>query len=372
MATAYTPGLAVSRHTHIRKLRRLPLAGEVLVQPQDAVEYDQVIARAELPGIMRTVRTAETLGVDPKELHQFLQVEEGDHVEKGQVLARSTSFWGLFKTESRANVSGKIELINPISGNIGIREAPSPVEITAYVKGRVAEIIPTEGAVIETEGALIQGIFGVGGEKSGVLKPVVSGPDQRMGPDDLPEDAEGQILVGGAGATLEAVRAAAAAGACGLVIGGLVDEDLVAYLGHDIGVAITGQEPVPMTLIITEGFGSLAMARRTWELFQELEGQRASINGATQIRAGVIRPEVIVPGDLVDRAAAGNGESMLDIGSPIRLIREPYFGLLGKVEELPPDLEAVPSGAQVRVLVARLEDGRVVRTPRANVELIEQ
>ena len=37
------------------------------------------------------------------------------------------------------------------------------------------------------------------------------------------------------------------------------------------------------------------MAARTFGLFQALQGRTASINGATQIRAGVIRPEVIVP-----------------------------------------------------------------------------
>jgi len=40
------------------------------------------------------------------------------------------------------------------------------------------------------------------------------------------------------------------------------DETLRQYVGYDIGVAITGQENVPMTLILTEGFGELPMARR--------------------------------------------------------------------------------------------------------------
>jgi len=60
----------------------------------------------------------------------------------------------------------------------------------------------------------------------------------------------------------------------------------------------------------------------------------------------------------------------LEIGTPIRVIREPYFGQLGKVTELPSQLQVVGSGAEVRVLRARLEGGEEVTVPRANVEII--
>ncbi len=50
-----------------------------------------------------------------------------------------------------------------------------------------------------------------------------------------------------------------------------------------------------ITLVITEGFGKMAMAHRTFDLLKSKQGMKASVNGATQIRAGVMRPEVIVP-----------------------------------------------------------------------------
>ena len=116
------------------------------------------------------------------------------------------------------------------------------------------------------------------------------------------------------------------------------------------------------------------MADRTFALFKSLEGRLASINGATQIRAGVIRPEVIVP--LSDAPSApkegANTEDagQLKIGAPIRVIREPYFGILGTVTGLPSELVKVESETMVRVLETRLEDGRTVTVPRANVEVI--
>ena len=61
---------------------------------------------------------------------------------------------------------------------------------------------------------------------------------------------------------------------------------------------------------------------------------------------------------------------MLEIGSHIRAIREPYFGMLGNVTALPSEPVLIPSGSTVRVLEAELADGRKVTIPRANVEII--
>ena len=57
-------------------------------------------------------------------------------------------------------------------------------------------------------------------------------------------------------------------------------------------------------------------------------------------------------------------------GDPRRIIRAPYFGRIGRVGELIPDLRAVESGASVRVLEVEFEDGSRAVVPRANVELI--
>ena len=61
----------------------------------------------------------------------------------------------------------------------------------------------------------------------------------------------------------------------------------------------------------------------------------------------------------------------LVVGSPVRVIREPYFGLLGNVVLLPSELERIETEASVRVLEVKLADGRRVTLPRANVEMIE-
>ena len=68
MASAYTPGLTVSGDITVRRVRRLPIKGEVLVKAGDQVTPEQVIARALLPGPLQTLKLAEKLGVEPKDV----------------------------------------------------------------------------------------------------------------------------------------------------------------------------------------------------------------------------------------------------------------------------------------------------------------
>lgn len=382
MGSAYTPGLKVSARTTIEKVRRLPLKGTVVVAEGDMVEPQTVIARTFLPGLMQTVRLAERLGIDPAEVPSVLQIQVGDAIQPGDILAETKGVFGkYFRTRLASSVRGKVELISAATGHVGIREAPLPIERTAYIRGRVSRILPEEGVVVTCEGALVQGIFGVGGERLGVIEVVTTNAAQPLTDALLNASHRGKIVVGGANVTGAALRKATEVGVVGLVCGGVIDRELMDYLaealnqpGYDIGVAITGQEPIAFSLVVTEGFGVITMAARTFALFQSLQGKTASLNGATQIRAGVIRPEVIVPLDDFPETSAALNENagQLSVGTPIRIIREPYFGRLGNVTALPSELVQVESETLVRVLTARLENGDIVTVPRANVEIIEE
>jgi len=120
------------------------------------------------------------------------------------------------------------------------------------------------------------------------------------------------------------------------------------------------------------------MQQKTFELLKEHEGKLACINGVTQIRAGVVRPEIIVPlgGSWEDKISMIESETTygegLKPGTRIRIIRAPYFGALGKVMELPTSLHKLESESEMRVLTVELEDGRKITVPRANVEIIEE
>jgi len=372
LGSAYTPGLTVSGDIVVRRTRRLPIKGEVLVGIGDSVDPSTPIARALLPGNLQTLRIADPLGVEPKDAQAFMVVKVGDHVEKGDLVATGKKLFGIFKAPvANSEHTGTLESFSEITGNALIREPSIPIDMNAYIKGKVAEILPEEGAIIETRCAMVQGIFGVGGERQGVLRQAVASADEVIDEKHILDTDAGKILVGGAGMTAAAIKRASDVGAAGIIAGGLKDSDLIEFLGYDIGVAITGSEKINLTLMVTEGFGFLPMAARTFELLASLEGHDCSINGATQIRAGVIRPELIVPEPRTTGEASQEAKVLsLNIGTQIRVIREPYFGLLASVTDLPPELVTLDSGTHVRVLRAKLNSGEEVTVPRANVEII--
>jgi hypothetical protein len=374
MPHGYTPGLRVTDRALIRKRRHLPLPGHVHVEVGEPVSADQLVASTELPGNVTNVNVAHELSCTPEDVPEYLTVAVGEAVEAGQVIAETRALWGLFHSIATTPVSGTVEAASEVTGQVLIRGEPIRVELDAYIDGTVVEVEGDEAVTVETRGALLQGILGVGGEAHGDLKLLIAAPEAPLEPELVDGTCAGCVLVGGSLARLEALRAAVEVGAAGVVVGGIQGGDLDQFLGEPLGVAITGHEDVGTTVILTEGFGQIPMAQRSFELLAAREGQRASINGATQIRAGVIRPEVIIPEPgatwQTDEAEAG---AALEVGVEVRLIREPYFGRLARVTALPEQLEEIETEARVRVLRARLADtGEEVTVPRANVEVIQR
>jgi hypothetical protein len=253
-----------------------------------------------------------------------------------------------------------------------LREAPIPVEVDAYVRGKVDEVVENEGIVLSSNAAFIQGIFGIAGEKRGDLVLVSSSPSEELKADQITSDMKGKILIGGSFLSLEAYKKALSMNVAGIVVGGFNYYDLKAILGYNLGVAITGTEKLNTALIVTEGYGSIPMSEATHTLLKDNVGNAASINGATQIRAGVIRPEIVIP--LESSNAENDSESKMpegiQEGSTVRVIRSPNFGKIGTVTSLPSELNKMESETMVRVAEINI-DGTNFLIPRANLEMVE-
>ncbi len=373
MAHAYTPGLKVTEETTIQKKRQLPLEGEVLVEIGAKVTAEDVVAKADLPGNVQLLNVANLLSVPPEEISEYMLKLEGETVSQDEIIATTKGLFGLFKSQARSPIVGTIESISGVTGQVILREPPIPVEVKAYTEGIVTETIPNEGVTVETYGTYVQGIFGVGGETVGELVVAVNSPSDTLDVNQILPEHKGKILVAGSLVSTDVVQKGIDIGVNGIIAGGIDDADLRQLLGYELGVAITGSEELGITLVITEGFGSIAMADRTFMLLKEREGMKTSINGATQIRAGVVRPEIVIP--FVSEAENQHSDvlaGILNIGSPVRVIREPHFGRLGHVTELPIELQKLETEAEVRVLQVEFENGEKTTLPRANVEAIEE
>jgi hypothetical protein len=380
VAHAYVPGLRVTELTTLRRERILPLKGDVLVELGQLVRAEDVVARTELPGPVKTINVVNLLGIDASQIEEHMLKRVGAEFQAGEVIAESKPLFGLkfmsfLQSRVIAEFDGTVDNVSPITGQVILRHPPRRVELAAYVDGRVVDVRPQEGAVVETSGSFIQGIFGIGGEQHGELVIAVAGPDEVLKAEDIKAEHQNKVLVGGSLFTARAFERAVEVGVRGVIVGGFHDKNLKDILGYDLGVAITGAEDLGLTLVMTEGFGKITMAQKTFNLLKKNEGRRTSISGATQIRAGVIRPEVIIPSlDISEMRESEHVQKNvgMQVGDPVRCIREPYFGRLGTVRQLIPELQVVESETRVRVLEVELDDGEIAVVPRANIEMIEE
>ncbi|MGH7232668.1 MAG: hypothetical protein ACREJU_15125 [Nitrospiraceae bacterium] len=377
MGHSYTPGLTVTERTIVRKRRLLPIPGDVLAPAGNAVNSETVVARTQLPGKVHSINVANLLGVAPDEVNEYLIKKAGESVHRDEVIAENKPLIKWFKTDVRSPIEGTLESVSTVTGQALLREPPRSLNLLAYVDGMVVEVHPRQGVTVETECSFVQGIFGIGGETWGELVMAVQTPDEILTAAHLVPAMMGKIVIGGSFLGAETMKRARELGVAALVVGGIHDKDLRELLGYDLGVAITGTERVGLTLILTEGFGTIPMATKTFALLRAHAGQKASISGATQIRAGVIRPEIIIPrqGDSAQGqtgAAMPSGErSGIKVGDQVRIIRDPLFGRIGKVVSLPHDLKQIETESHVRILEVQFPDQSAAVIPRANVELIE-
>ena len=372
MAHSYTPGLKVLQKTLFRKERILPLKGKVLVNKGDILNPDTIIASTNLPGNVQMLKVNNILNIEPRDVVDCLVIKEGDSVKKGDMIAETAGIFGMFKSSVESPVDGTIESISESTGRVIIREAPIPVEVDAYVSGTVDEVIKNEGIILKSDAAFIQGIFGIAGEKRGKLVLVSNSSSDELTSDQITKDMEGKILIGGSFLSLEAYKKAMSCNVAAIVVGGFNYYDLKAVLGYDLGVAITGTEKLPTALIVTEGYGSIPMSDATFELLKNNHGNEASVNGATQIRAGVIRPEIVIPlsSDSDSEDSLSKEPKGIQEGSTVRVIRSPNFGKIGTVSSLPSELNKMESETMVRVAEISI-DGKNTLIPRANLEMVE-
>src|SRR5262252_9223153 len=114
MGHAYTPGLRVAADALVRRERRLPLKGHVLVAAGEAVGPAAVIARCELPGNVQTVNLAAQLSVDPATVANTLLKPVGSAVARDEPVAEAKAMFGLMKTRVTSPADGTLESVSSV------------------------------------------------------------------------------------------------------------------------------------------------------------------------------------------------------------------------------------------------------------------
>jgi hypothetical protein len=378
----------------------LPVPGEVLVRAGQRVEPPDVLAHSTLASEPVKVDIAADLDMSPPAAGRRLVVSTGARVEQGQVLAQKG---GIGSREARSPVGGTFSGYDPATGLAMITTPAEPITLHAHLKGIVTDLIPYHGAVIETPATLVRGIFGVGGEQHGVLKVVTVGNDEPVTPSIIDARVTYAIVLGGGAVTAAALRRMIELGARGVIAGSIKSRELADFLGYPaqganspgpggpapwrLGAGTTDSNgwlfpppypgvaslvPPDFVLIIMEGFGSVPMCQRTFELLAQNDGQEVAIDGTTRLRGGLARPEIIIP---LARTTSvkwlEESGPRLEVGTQVRLLSPSYLGQFGQVVGLPVGPRAAQSGVVAPVADVLVGGGQRLRVPLVDVEVLE-
>jgi hypothetical protein len=359
--------------------RRLPHPGEVVVRVGQRVEPDEVVARAFVPGTPQIVNLARALMVAPARVERAMRREVGNKVAQGEVLASTGPLGG---RTCLSPLDGVIAAVDGETGYVTIVPDPATVELQATVRGVVMEVMPYEGLRIETPAAQIYGAFGVGQERAGVLRLLVTDPSEPILPEMLDARSAYAIIIGGSGISAAALQRAVKEQVRGVIVGGIDEAELRAFLGWDslaqwrTGVRTwrvpASDPPQDLTLVVTEGFGIRPMSAPLFELLASHDRQEALIEGVTQLRAPLRRPRVVIP--LSARTAGIQLEPpspALRPGAAVRLLDHDHMGEVGRVRAVSAAPRRLASSrARVAAVEVMLEDKTTLMLPRPAVEAL--
>jgi len=353
-AMDYGTETKVKALTKIRRERVLPRSGEILVSPGDRVEATQVVARTEVPGDFRILPVARQLGISGSKIGEYLQVDLGDPVHQGTVIAKRG---GLLGRSVRSPIDGVV--VARGGGKVLIEAQPTPSELRAYIPGTVLNVSDNRRVVIEMSGSLIQGNWGSGDESIGVLKFIADRPHSPLQPDSVNPSCHGAILVGGVMENRELLEQAENIEVRGIVTGGLVPE-LIPYV-----------KQLPFPVIVTDGIGHTSMAGPIFDLLRANEGEEASVSGFVQTRWEAKRPEVIIPKpDETPSMDEEEHDDGLTVGTRVRIARAPYAGRVGEVVSVPRYARRIETGARVRCAEIDIGQDDPVSVPFVNLDVI--
>ena len=384
------PQPTIAANILLRRERRLPVPGEVMVRAGARVEPGDVVATSMLKAEPVVVNIAADLDLSPQATARRLLVSPGAQVERGGMLAQRS---GRGSRMSRSPISGTFQGYDSATGTGQIVAPSEPVSVRAHLKGIVTDVIPYYGATIETPANLVRGIFGLGGEQHGVLKVTVTSGDEPITADRLDARVAYSIVLGGSEITADALRKLIELGARGVITGSIRSRELGDFLGYKsldawrMGVVRADSKawdfppptstvdravPPDFVLIVTEGFGAVPMCRRVFETIAAYDGQEIAVDGSTRLRGGLSRPEIIIP---LARTTAvrrpGEISPKLAVGSHVRLLSQGFLGQTAQIVELPTGPHSSQSGIVAPVADVQMADGQKLRVPLVDLEAIE-
>jgi hypothetical protein len=339
--------------SEIRRERRLPVPGDVLVNEGQQVEPLDVIAEAELPNQIYMVDIAAGLDVDVLGVKHFLVRQPGEMLYEDDVIAQVE---GAIPRLVRTPIAGKFAALH--QGQAVFQVGYETIQVQAGMVGVVVSVIPEYGATLVTSGLLLQGVWG----------------NERMGAGEL-HILEGSWLTPLDGGMISEVEGGqvVAAGQCldRDVLGNLAEREIAGLIVESLAPGMMSEAALlPFPVVTLQGFGMLQPDPFILELLMPHTGQMMCVHAAGGDHLTGERPEAII--SLPDGAVGGAMEHRmaLGVGLRVRVFSGEKLGQVGDVTALVEELVTFPSGLQLSAAVVQLSDGQQITVPQQNLVIL--
>lgn len=345
--TYHTLGL-----TKIQRTRIFPGKGDVLVKVGQKLDAVDPVGEYIPEEKFQIINVKRELGFQSLEdARRSINIKVGDKLKKGDLIAKSM---GIFSKSIIAQSDAQV--INIIGSQI-ILNLPQPSRpVLAGFNSIVTEILPFRGVVMETNGALIQGVWGNQRTANGPLIIKMNDVHEELTTDKIDVTYRGSILMGGYCQQKEVFQAAEE-----LNLKGLILSSMSASL-----ITIAKNCKIPILLI--EGFGTIPMNERAFELIKSNEGNVASINSIYDSKKEE-KPELIIQVSV--EGSPTSEKASLKKGSVVRINSGEYQGKAAVVKKMNETKSKLPSGISTICGIVELNDEDLISIPLANLDILE-
>lgn len=349
--------LAPVRHilpvTTIRRERLLPIQGKISVRKGQKVSVTDTVAEASLSPAHLLLDLSRGLGLPPEKTDQHIQCKAGDSVDAGDILAGPV---GLARRVVRAPKKARVVVAG--GGQVLLEVQNKPFELKAALPGMVMDLIPERGVVIETTGALIQGVWGNGGIGFGLMLVLAKTPNHVLTRDQLEVSYRGSVILAGHCAEEDVIKMAGELPLRGLILASMAPSV----------IPVAEKSPVPV--MILEGFGQRPMNTAAFNLLTTNEQREVAINAEPWDPYTGTRPEVIIPLPAPGDTQQSKDVQVLEPGKQVYILRAPHAGKVGRLLSAG-GMKTFPSGVRALSALVRFDDGTEALVPAANLEIIQ-
>jgi len=292
-----------------KRFKKVDIRKDLLVKVGDLVKFDQKlidIAHSPVRGVIKTINyntgsilvrehqdyherpikvpVAKMINKKPKWFRSRLKVNLGDFVFENECLVYLNK--DAIPVIVRAPNTGYVTNIDYDKGEVTIQYKRKPLKYPAQLNCRVMDVKNSESISVEYEAIEYQGVIGFGKSNFGKLIYLQDIHDSIQ--------LQGKIIVLDNTVSIDDLRYLEKQMISGLIIAGIEMSDITEFIGKEIGVALTGNEDISYPIIVMNGFGKFKLDLDFIKVVKENSGKNCLLKPATQIRAGVTRPKVII------------------------------------------------------------------------------